>query len=352
MYIVSTLARTGPTNQLFNIASNLDGSKYEAKILTLSSEPNDSLSELFKNGDIPISSLNMSRISSLFTAKKKILKEISDFNPDIIQTQGLRADQLLASMNLSTQWITTSRNYPYEDYLSKFGPLLGRIMASSHMRVLKMCSNLISCSRSIHEKLEHHGIKSHVIQNGVREVDDSINEFYFPYEQPVFISVGSLIPRKNMSFLIEVCESYFLKNKGSLIILGDGPQKSDLSSLVKSDKVHLLGQVKNVRQYLENSDFFMSSSLSEGLPNTVLEAASLGLPMILSNIEPHKELIENISSCAHIFVNNDISSAEIAINNIVSATHDRDGISLQCMEHFSAKAMSNNYQKFYTELLK
>src|SRR5690606_8396576 len=100
--------------------------------------------------------------------------------------------------------------------------------------------------------------------------------------RPIFISVGSLIPRKNMKVLVEAFNVFSKASSGSLVILGGGPEMEKLRS-VSCRSIFLQGNVDNVRDYLAGCDYFVSTSLAEGLPNTVLEALAMGLPAILSD---------------------------------------------------------------------
>lgn len=54
--------------------------------------------------------------------------------------------------------------------------------------------------------------------------------------------------------------------------------------------VELLEPRSDVGTYYQSSDIFLSASRTEGMPYAVLEAAYCGLPLVLSNIAPHKEL--------------------------------------------------------------
>jgi glycosyltransferase involved in cell wall biosynthesis len=54
--------------------------------------------------------------------------------------------------------------------------------------------------------------------------------------------------------------------------------------------ISLKGKVIDVDEYLEAADCFVSASLSEGLPNSVIEALAWGLPIILSDIPEHREI--------------------------------------------------------------
>src|SRR5690554_7749446 len=98
LYIVSTLKRCGPTNQLFNIVSNLDPDRLTAKIVTVSGESRDALKHKFDNNGINVESLALGRIEGLFWAFGKLKRTIEEFRPDVIHTQGIRADDFAVKL--------------------------------------------------------------------------------------------------------------------------------------------------------------------------------------------------------------------------------------------------------------
>ncbi|KJW11648.1 hypothetical protein VC81_12690 [Levilactobacillus spicheri] len=79
--------------------------------------------------------------------------------------------------------------------------------------------------------------------------------------------------------------------------IGDGPDLEKCRNLVKSlnltDQVKFEGYSECVEKYLKNADIFLSTSRYEGLPFSVLEALSCGLPLLLTNIIGHNSLIDH-----------------------------------------------------------
>jgi glycosyltransferase involved in cell wall biosynthesis len=65
-----------------------------------------------------------------------------------------------------------------------------------------------------------------------------------------------------------------------LIILGDGPLRTELQNLIESfglvDTIELLGYVENPLKYFARADVFILSSLVEGMPNVLVEAMMCG----------------------------------------------------------------------------
>tara|TARA_B100001175_G_C19496166_1_gene635447 strand:+ start:747 stop:1841 length:1095 start_codon:yes stop_codon:yes gene_type:complete len=79
----------------------------------------------------------------------------------------------------------------------------------------------------------------------------------------------------------------YLKNKNILLnIIGTGPEESKLIKIVNklnlSKQIKFYGYKENVFKYLNKSDLYINSSYFEGFPNSVVEAAYMGVPIISS----------------------------------------------------------------------
>jgi glycosyltransferase involved in cell wall biosynthesis len=350
LYVVSTLKSCGPTNQLFNIVSNLN-SEFEVKVLTLSAEGADSQLVRFKSAGIDVQSLSLSRLQGLLKGKAKLLQAIKDFEPNVIHSHGLRSDTMLARLNLKEPWIMTSRNYPFADYPMKFGKVKGVVMAYLHIAAMKKCRYLVSCSKSIAGELSKHNLNSIIVQNGVAFSDNVKPIELEDVPAPIFITVGSLISRKNTSCVIKAFNKLREQKTASLYILGDGPEEAQLKAIAGKD-VYFAGSVSNVRSYLLKADYFVSASLSEGLPNTVLEALASGLPCLLSDIKSHQEIALEDKSCICLFqLENGVEDLLEKMDQIdtMFAVGAKEAASKLATGIFSAASMSGKYQKLYIE---
>ncbi len=101
-------------------------------------------------------------------------------------------------------------------------------------------------------------------------------------EKFTFINVGRFYAQKNHKLLIEAFKKANLD--AQLWLIGEGPLKGELQALVSNlglkGKVKFLGNQRDVFSFLCKSHCFVLSSTYEGLPNSVLEALSCGLPVI------------------------------------------------------------------------
>jgi glycosyltransferase involved in cell wall biosynthesis len=325
-------------------------------LLTLSPEGKSSKWVDYVKLPIDMYSLGLSRLQGIVSARSKLGSLLDKINPDLIHTQGIRADGLLSSIPMLGRWVLTARNFPYDDYPMKFGWLRGSIMAHQHIAYQKKCMYVIACSKAIQLQLKQVGIDSSTIQNGVeltnlkRNITNSCD-----LDRPIFITVGSLIPRKNIRLLIESFNLWKTKfqKSGSLLIVGSGAEYDSLKVL-SSASVRFIGHTTCVADYLRAADYFISTSLSEGLPNTVLEALASGLPVILSDIPSHQEIHEECRGASFIFKLSEGQSGLINVfDNVTDIFNPQaryDAIRV-ANEVFSAKVMSQRYQDYYLNIL-
>lgn len=110
------------------------------------------------------------------------------------------------------------------------------------------------------------------------------------------ISVGRLVWEKGYSRLIRahkllLDEGYYHR----LIILGDGYEKEELNLLIKnlkvSDTCHIIGPVENPYSWINASDVFVSSSITEGLPLVIMESMVLNKPIIATKVSGAIDLL-------------------------------------------------------------
>ena len=90
-----------------------------------------------------------------------------------------------------------------------------------------------------------------------------------------------------------------IKNKVKVTFVGGGPKRKKMEEFIKENNlskiVDLLGNVsrKQVFSTLQKSDIFVLSTNWEGFPRSILEAMSIGLPIIASNVGGINEQVVN-----------------------------------------------------------
>jgi glycosyltransferase involved in cell wall biosynthesis len=111
-------------------------------------------------------------------------------------------------------------------------------------------------------------------------------------------AMGRLSPEKGFDLLIHAAHELLLRGLDlELLIGGEGEQKTDLQALIAalgiSGRVRLVGYLADPRDLYEAMDIFALSSLREGLPNVLLEAMAMEIPVVATRIAGVPRVIQD-----------------------------------------------------------
>lgn len=307
-YVVANLKRVGPTNQTLNII-RYSGAIDNCVVITLFDEPEDTqIQEYYQHG-IKVLCLHLSHKSILFKGVSLLAEALRNENVQLVHSYGTFPDTIAthACRKVNIEHIITLRNFPMEDMTTRMNRCLGTIGAVVVLHYLKRCKNVICCSKSIETKMKetYHWNNLYSIQNGVDvtkfapcDKKQVRRELGVDERKLVFISTGSMIPRKRIDETVDAFIAGKPSESAELWLLGDGILLEELKAKYAAEKnVKFLGKQSQVARYLSAADVFVSSSESEGMPNSVLEAIACGLPVYLSDIPQHLEVFDNVSGC-------------------------------------------------------
>ena len=122
-------------------------------------------------------------------------------------------------------------------------------------------------------------------------------ELLLPEGVAIVLFAGRLTPQKGLTCLLEAWSRLADRRGAQLLLLGDGSAAAELKAasarLGIADSVNFAGVTDNVRDYLQAADLFVLPSLSEGLPNALLQAMACGLPCVATNIGGARDLIHD-----------------------------------------------------------
>ena len=194
--------------------------------------------------------------------------------------------------------------------------------------------------------------------------DESIKEkqsllFEFCKQGFIIGSIGRLSKEKGYEYLIRSLNQLRGKYKDiKLVFIGEGNQKSSLEKLIYkyhlTDYVFFAGYCKNAKKYFSLFDVYVLSSITEGLPMTLLEAMSAKVPIVATNVGGVPNVIcdkkegfiiesrnpENITEAVEkIYLNKTL--AENFINNAYK----------KVTSSFSSNKMAQEYSNIYNKLL-
>jgi glycosyltransferase involved in cell wall biosynthesis len=120
----------------------------------------------------------------------------------------------------------------------------------------------------------------------------------FPSEGLLIGGVGRLSEEKGFDVLIRATRTLLSRGLDvRLVIVGEGGERASLEQLARelgvADRVRLAGWQADVRPYFEAMDAFALSSLREGLPNVLLEAMALGVPVVSTRVNGVPRLVQD-----------------------------------------------------------
>jgi glycosyltransferase involved in cell wall biosynthesis len=119
--------------------------------------------------------------------------------------------------------------------------------------------------------------------------DEAKRALGIPPHRLVIGAVGRLSAEKGFDLLIRAAHRLIRATYDmDLLIIGDGDQRRSLEALVSElgcdERIHLLGYQSDTLRCYEAMDVFALSSLSEGLPNVILEAMAMEIPVVATRV--------------------------------------------------------------------
>lgn len=365
VYLVTSCKKVGPIQQTLNIIKNLDKSRFESVLITISPEPDNGTSQLEKFISIcKHYYVPMSKLDIVIGNYKTLIEVFEEICPDVIHSLGVFPDYAISQMKKYPQ-IITLRNYVWDDYPTKYGKIRGTILARLHINAMKKANITVTCSESLsniyRKKLS---MNYKYVCNGVdldnytkalkNEKNELRGKLLLPSNAFIFVYSGQMIERKNQQFLLDVFSKTFKIEDTVLLLLGDGVEYEKLVAKYRNiSNIIFKGNVINVNEYLKASDVYVSTSKSEGMPNGVLEAMATGLPVILSDIEQHREIFDSDNRIGYLYIQNNEGDLSQKMKKIIS-----DNISElsefsygSAHQNFDAKLNCQRYEKIYEQLV-
>lgn len=363
VYLMNHLVNKGPVNVLYDICKNIDRSKYKPVIITFLKERSEgSIAYKFRDLDIDIICLNESYLKielMTFSISRKVQKIINNFDSCIIHSHCYHPT-LVAGHLHGVKNITTIHNIAYDDYTMKHGKFMGLYMTYRFRRILRKMDCSVALSDAMKEY--YNGCCNNLIRiyNGVDCSNEYSSEDRIKLKRKLMISEnkkiilvsGSLIPRKNVEYIISELKS---SNKQNFIciIVGAGPCMDACKSITNTDeRFRFDGFVNNIKDYLAISDLCISASKSEGLPLGVLEALGQGVPMILSSIPPHREIYNTLKTDEIKLCDCCAGQLKNLFESVIDYKHDNNLIASLTKEYFSSEIMTRNYELEYSKISK
>lgn len=363
LHIISSLEKKGPVQVIFDLLKNSDYHDFNFILLALKPCKDNSLKKEFENLPIKIMELKNISLYNFLKFNNIVSKLISSENISITHSHCTRSLMINFLSCKKTIRYHSIQIYPGLQSITMNGLIAGVLINFFTKRTLNKIEYPISCSKYVHDTLLFKDkIKTKIVVNGSasnfrKEFNklDLQSKLGFDPNCKYIISVGRLSPEKNFKFLINT----FLNTKKQgykLVIVGDGDLENELKAISKNEDILILGFKSNFEEYIYASDYYISTSLTEGMPLSVLIAMEAGLPLILSNIPAHIEIFDTAKNqgknIGQLFeLNNDKLNLTKILQNL-----DTDKIAIDAKSvysnNFTSTIMAKNYNILYTNAIK
>jgi glycosyltransferase involved in cell wall biosynthesis len=289
--LISDLARAGAETQLVELALGLDRGRWDVEIVLLKSR-NDFGEPLTRAG-IPVQALGRRGPLDL-GALRRLARHLRGRRPDVLHASLFLANlhAVVATRRCAVPALVLSVRSCYETTLS---PLWRRVARLSH----RAADRLIANSRAALEEEARAGFPRERlvhVPNGLRltEVATVARAALGLPEGPLVLTLGQLDPVKGHRHLLAAWPEVQRQHpRARLALIGEGPLRGELEASAHGLGVSFLGFRSPATAHLAACDVFVQPSLSEGLPNSVLEAMAQSRAVVGSRVGGIPELVEH-----------------------------------------------------------
>jgi glycosyltransferase involved in cell wall biosynthesis len=275
LQLITGLNVGGAEKVVFHLAENLSNDN-DVLVICLSREQH--MVDLFRKVGVDVVVIGMTKTPFSVIKYYKIIQGIiREFRPDIIHGHMFHAiifACLFKLFNRNVHIVATQHSIDYFSIIWKMPLFLGRFL-----RRFDIVFEAPSKGRPWYNSTLA------VIPNGVETIEYSGES---KFERFTFICVGALREAKNYEALIKSLSFKGELSGCQLLIVGDGPLRSNLETLVLElgldGHIRFLGLRSDVPKLLAKSHVYLLPSLWEGLPLALLEAGSQSLPAIVTPV--------------------------------------------------------------------
>lgn len=286
-----------------------------------------------------------------FLALKELLhklKNVSDI--DILQLHSSKAGVLgrvaarLLGLQKRTFYLPHGVSFARKDVSlrkQKFYVLIEKIANA-------LAGRVIACSCSERDLLASHGIRNVIVINNGIKVSETEPDYKIPEYPLVFGTVGRITYQKNPKLFNEIATHFDGDKRVRFLWIGDGELRHEIQ---ENRQVQVTGWMTSseVRSYLNQIDIYISTSLWEGLPLSVLEAMNCGKPLLLSDCVGNIDTVKNGNNgFLYHTLEDAVSIIEKILSNPTELTLELEKNSYKMVrDNFSLSLLKAAYESLY-----
>jgi glycosyltransferase involved in cell wall biosynthesis len=359
LFLTTGLDYGGAETQLVKLAKEMEVRGW--KVFVVSMLPPIAFIEELEGRGIKVASLGMKRGSPNPMAIIRLIRFIKEWKPVILHSHQVHANLLARITRIFCSFpllICTAHNineggrvrelgYRFTDYFCDLTTIISQAAAERYVKIKAVPKSKI--------KVIPNGVdvEQFTPTSNAKIKEDTSNSF-------TWLAVGRFEVQKDYPNLIQAFSILLKKSPESkLLIVGQGPFKSEIEVLISEsrigDSIQLLGVRKDVPEIMNKVDGYVMSSAWEGLPMVLLEATSCGLPVVATDVGGNKEVVINEQTGLLVEPRDpaSLSNAMLRLMSMTKTKRDSFGEKgrLHIKENYSLEKVSNTWEKTYNQLL-
>ena len=289
----------------------------------------------------------------------QVARVVAAVDPHVIQTWlfSMQVAGGLAAAALQTPWVFSERSSA-PAYQSSTGDLVRIAVARTADAIV---SNSAAGDAYWADRIGT-DVRRYVIPNGLpldeigAESPASMDTITVSDDTPLILFAGRFAPEKNLDLLLPALGHVFAQRMGRAVLCGDGPLRQGFADWIMArglgDRIAIRGYTTNLWALMKRATVVASPSLFEGAPNVVLEAMACGTPLIVSDIEAHRRLLDDSSA---VFVSPDsvdaLTSAILTVLNDGDAAQARARVARGLADRYALPAIARRYAEVYHDVI-
>lgn len=221
-------------------------------------------------------------------------------------------------------------------------------------------NSFLSYYKSKWTELVRNGRSPIVFSSATKKVKEELEILKRDENTRIYLSIGRIAEQKNFGLLIDAFRCLYEKKENVLLLL-IGEEYSNEKAITKelnerkAPNTYLLGAKSNIGDYLLNVDCFCLSSTHEGLPITILESLSVGVPIVSTAVGGIKDIVvdgENGFLCTTLNVEDYVQTI-LKLEKLTTKELDKIRDNNKCLfdSKYSSKMMGENYFTIYKKYL-
>ena len=279
LFYINTLEHGGAERVLSNLANQFFEAQNDILFVTSYSVDNEyELNSGITRINLETNNLNKKNpLYRNFSRTKRLSDILQEEKPDLVISflpeSNFRA--IIAAKRNRIPVIVSVRNDPEHEYKSKSYYLAQKFL---YPLVSGMVFQTEDAKNWFPKKIQ---VKSEIIMNQINPVFYE----YYNNSSDYFVAVGRLSEQKNYPFLINVFAKFVEKYPNEVLhIYGEGNLKDILQEQIENkhmeNNIRLMGLSNNIPAVLSHAKAFIMTSKYEGMPNALVEAMAVGVPVI------------------------------------------------------------------------